>query len=392
MEKKENNSIVRKKKKNNAFLKFFVVIELIALIVAILSSLILSDSVTTRARYNSEYQDKISYYEESNFEYIASGASFDQINDFDSKAFVKNVTSASVKNMNVKTNNVEDLRSIIIFDDESELTFTEFTTDRIISSIESTDNNYIYCDYKFTQLYDVELGDSVSVASSEGDISLKITKVFKTDYKYSEGILISTSGVFEKNSSIYSLYLNSNNREELDQYLQSYKPLGTLLAKTNSQTEEDYQTYLDEFNSKNYYDSYITNLSTESESVKDAYTSKIAAANNTYYISIGIVSIVCCITSLACFLVNAKNKKDRLYKYIQENGNKKISLIFTIFNASFMVFYLISALVTTYICSMNLTVYYPIATMFATNIPMMLIPIILIAISYLITILKIKKA
>ena len=133
-------------------------------------------------------------------------------------------------------------------------------------------------------------------------------------------------------------------------------------------------------------------ISNEKDNINNGYENKIASTKSTFYISVIIVSVVCLLASLICFFVNAKNKKDRIYKYIQENGNNMIFKIFTIFNLSFVVLILIGLLTSMKIVLDGMSTYYTFASILETSYIALIIPIVSILVGYLITSIKIKKA
>lgn len=374
------------------FKGFVLGIEIIAIIVSIVCACIIFNSLLTKVRYEAEYIDKSSYYEDSGYNLTVSGATLDQVDEFKTKDFINNIASASRIDLKIKTKSTEDYRNVIIFEKEEDLKYTEFTKERILKETNSS-KNYIYADYKFCELYNVDLGSTLKIIVSGIEKEYVISRVYRTDYTYSEGILIG----LKDNISISAtkaqyVYLASNNTSELKTYLNDFKPMGTFLEKTSSQTEEEYQKYVNEFNAKNYYSTCVTELNNNLDAIKSEYEPKIDNANKRFNISVGIVTLIVFLTSLISFLVNAKNKKDRIYKYIQENGNAKIIKIFNCFNFSFMLFIELAIIVTMLISLRELTTYYTLINIIKSSFIVMILPIASIFVSYIITLVKIKRA
>ena len=373
-----------------AYAKFFIIIELLALAVAIGSSIFVGITTSSKVRYESEYIDKMSLYSDNTFDLLVSGASSEQIDEFRTKEFITNTVAASKISLNVKTVSSEDYRNIFVFDSEEDLNYSEFTQSRIIS--ETKADKYVYADYKFCKLYDVELGDRIKITVNGNEEEYVVSRIYRTDYLYSEGVLVTTKDMISLNNKSLYAYLTTNNKDTLVSFLQDYKPLGTLLAKTSFQTDADYQRYLHDFNSKQYYSSYVTDLSNEYENVINDYEKKIASTTLTFNISVIVVSVLCLLTSFICFFANAKNKEDKIYKYIQENGNKRIFKLFTAFNLSFVVFVLVGLLIAMSFALDGLATYYTYACVLETSYLALIIPVALIFVGYLITSIKIKKA
>lgn len=382
---------MKKSQKNKTpFAIFFIIIESVALIASLLAGVYFSNSIASKARYEAEYSDKISFYEDNGFDFLVSGASSEQIEEFHLKDFVTHVTSASKLSLNVKTNNKEDYRDILVFESIDDLNYSEFTDERLISKTNA--ERCIFADYKFCDLYNVSLGDELIITVNGENSSYVISRVYRTNYLYSEGVLIATKDMVPLSTKSLYAYLCTNNKEKLVSYLQDYKPLGTLLSKTSAQSDEDYQNYLNEFNSKKYYSSCVTDLSGGTNEIKNDYAKKLESANKSFYVSVSIVSIFALMTSLICFVINAKNKKDKIYKYIQENGSKKVFKIYTAFNLSFMIFMLASVLVSMLVASTGLTTYYSFTSVLTKSYLAILAPLVSILVGYLFTALKIKKA
>lgn len=372
------------------FVRFFMIMELIALAVAVGSSVLTGATVTKKARYESEYADKAGFYSDAGFDLLISGASSEQVGEFGTKDFITHAVRASKISLHVKTGSSEDYRDIIVFDSEEDLAYSEFTESRMIS--EKTATKFVYADYKFCSLYDVKLGDNIAITMDGNTEEYCISRVYRTDYLYSEGILIATEDMIPLNAKSLYVYLTTDNKDALISYLQDYKPMGTLLSKTSVQSDADYQKYLDEFNGKEYYSSYVTDLSDKKAGIENDYEKEISATASEFNISVILVSVVCLSASLLCFFVNAKNRKDRIYKYIQENGNRRIIGLFTVFNLSFAVFMLIGTGIAMRQAVENLTTYYTFASILHTSYPALLAPVASIFVGFLITFIKAKKA
>lgn len=382
--------MTKKQKNKTPFLKFFLIIEAVALMFSVAASVYLGNSIGAKSRYEAEYSDKISFYQDNGFDLLVAGASNEQIEEFGSKNFITRVTSASKLSLNVKTGSKEDYRDILVFGSDEDLEYSEFTSKRIIS--ENNTSHSIYADYKFCDLYGVSLGDELSITVNGENNTYVISRIYRTDYLYPEGVLIATKNMIPLTSKSLYAYLNTNRKNDLQDYLQDYKPMGTLLGKTSAQSDEDYQRYLDEFNSKKYYSSYVTDLSNGTDEVTNDYSNKLSSSTNAFYISVAIVSVLAIMTSLICFFVNAKNKKDKIYKYIQENGNKTIFKIYTVFNASFLILMIAGILISMRVACSGLTTYYNFASVLTKSYLAIVAPIISILIGYLISAIKIKKA
>lgn len=385
--KRENGPKARSK---DHFKAYLLVIELIALAISVGSGFWMNFTLGSKTRYEAEYIDKTSFYLDSNYDVLVAGASKQQTEEYGQKSFVQNVVSASKISLNVKTGSVEDYRDLLIFDSNECLEHSEFTEKRLIKRTDAS--NGVYADYKFCELHNLNLGDRVIITSNGEKKEYCISRVYRTDYSYPEGILVATEDVLPLESKSHLMYVTAKDKQELVDDLQSYKPLGTLLTKKDTQTEEEYQAYLDEFNSKKYFDSYVTDYGDAASELAQSYSTKISSSNKSFYISVTVISIACFATSLLSFFVNAKNKKDRFFRYIQENGRSRLMGMFSVFNLSFALFAAAASLLAINGSLSKLTTYYTFASALASSYFCVLLPVAMILAGYLITIVTIKKA
>ncbi len=385
----EKNKIIRNENKGH-FRFYLLIIELIALVVSVGSCIWLSFTLNSKTRYEAEYKDKTSFYLESGFDFLVSGASKQQTEEYSQKEFVQSVTSVSKISLNVKTGATEDYRDLLVFNSIDELEHSEFTEKRLIEKADSS--NPIYADYKFCNLYNVKLGDDIVLSVNGEKKNYSISRVYRTDYFYSEGILITTQDILPLSSKSQLMYVTTENNDKLVEDLKEYKPLGTLLDKKDTQTDEEYQKYLDEFNSKKYFDSYVTDNTNGVVKVEQNYSTKISSSKKNYYISVAAIGVLCFGISFMCFFVNAKNKKDKIFKYIQENGNARLFKMFSVFDLSFIILIALSSLFAIYKSLSSLTTYYTFASALASSYLCILIPVIGILVGYFITVVTIKKA
>ena len=375
----------------NPFKRLLIIIETIAFITTIISCAFMNFTLKDKNRYDSEYVDKYSYYYDCGFDLLVSGASNEQLTGFDNNSNVTHMSKAAKLSLNVKTDNNEDYRNIVIFDSYSDFEFSEFSSKRIVKECK-TDDKSVAIDYKFSQLYNVNIGDKIIITANGKNNAVTISKIYRTDYLYTDGIIIATKDILDVNSKSYFAYLSSSNVNELKNELKTYKPMGNILPQTPYQTDEEYQKYLDEFYSKDYFSTCIMDISSQGKQTLELYDDNIKTANKRFILSIVVSSLLCATVSFGCFFINAKNKKDKLYKYIRDHGNKKIISLFSIFNLSFIAMVIICSLITFKISLSNLSVFYSFGALFRHTYLALLCPVILIFLNYIFTMISIKKA
>lgn len=381
--------------KNNSYNKkpfkmFLIVINLIAVLVTIISCFLIDFGLKDKNRYDSEYSDKYSYYHESRFDLLVTGASNEQIMGFDNNTNVSHVSKASQLSLNVDTGGINDFRNVLIFDSLQDLEYSEFTKERIISE-EDADGSIVGIDYKFSKLYDVNVGNKIIIIINGREESFTVAKIYRTDYRYTEGVIVTTSDMLNIKTKSYLAYLNSSNINKLKEELTSYKPMGTLLSKTSYQSDDEYAKYLEEFNSKNYYSTCVIDLQSSANDTLPQYADNIKKANFIFFLMVGISSFLCFVTSLLCFFFNAKNKNDKIQKYIRDNGTRKISIIFSIFNLFFILIVVLSLLVLLALSCIGLTTFYDFASILKNAYLTIVCPTFALLLSYSITMIVIKK-
>lgn len=338
-----------------------------------------------KVQYEAEYNDHLSFYHDSNYDLLVSGASKNQVEEYSKQSYIKNLVPASKISLNVQTSSDEDYRDFLIFDSTDSLEFTEFTENRLISKIESKD--FVYVDYKFCKLYNVSLGDNIGIYVNGEKKDYCISRVYRTDYFYSDGIIVTTKENLPLSSKSQFMYIKSNNKNELINHFNSYKPLGTLLDKKSTQTEEDYQKYLNNFNSKNYYDSYVTESTKNIDKFEQSYSGKIKSSMKNFIICISIISFFCLAILILCYFPFMK----KINRYIQDNGKKGIYKFFSILDSLFIVSIIISIIVT-YCLLPHLAVYYTLQWVIKNTWLWFLLPFASCVIGWIATLFAIKKA
>lgn len=382
---------MKKKAKGNPIFRFSIVLEAVALVATILVCVFLNFSLADKNRYDSEYLEKSSFYRDSHFDLRVSGASLEQIVDFKADPNVTHVSKMAIISLNLNTKTAVDHGNVVVFDNAEDREFSEFSSKRIVEKANDSANS-VGVDYRFSRLHQVKLGDSICVTLNGHQKSLMVSKIYRTDYFYPEGIVVATKDVLNISGKSYFAYLNVKNVSLAKKELRAYKPQGTLLEKTTTQTDEDYQKYLDEFNAKDYYSTCVVDIrENEKKTIADCLVKK-DKANKMYWISVIVSSASCFAISMVCFFVNAKNKKDKIYKYIQQNGNKRISAVFSIFNVSFIAMIVAGTLIIFGLSLDFLETFYSFSAVLANAYYSLLIPTAAVLVSFIITLISIKKA
>lgn len=379
-----------KKKTKSTFVNFILILCAVALATVILSGVIVGFAANRKVKYEAEYADKVSFYQDCGFDLQVRGATAAQVDELRAQPFVSNAIVMSRYKLTLTNGNNEISCDVALFNSLADLQFTEFTTDRIVSEKSAT-GDVVFVDYRFCQLNNVSLGDTLTVRVGGIDKQVTISRIYRTDYLFSEGVLVAMQDILAlADTSAVNVYITSSNKTALVNYLQDYKPEGTIVAKTEYQTDEQYQQYLDEFFAKQYYNSYVTNLSVDGKEVDD-YVTKITSSATIFYVVVAVVGVVSLGVSLLTFFVKAKNKKDQIYRYIQDHGNKTILWIYTTFNTAFALLMFVCMLIVAAVIHVLLFVFASYASILLSILPALLIPVVAIMVSCAVIAAKIKR-
>lgn len=346
--------------------------------------------LNTNVNNVSSYEDKNEFYSKKGFDLIVKGPSASQIEDFKVRDDVSKCTPYLEIELTAKTKTSTFQPTLLVFDDFGDLKNTENTETRLIKKKEVA-SNPIAIDYKFAQNNHFDLNDMITLYVDGSPKDCFVAKIFKTDYIYTKGIVITTFDVVP--TTLRSgVYLSSNNVASLKGDLKTYKPLGTLLEKTEYQTDEQYEEYLDAFYKRDYSTTHVLDYKDEEESNREVALPRANSSNIGALVASIIFGILAFLTSFVGFIIFAKNNKDYIYKYIHDNGSKNLIKGYSIYNAILLSTCLSVVILATAIAVIMCPSYYSFGSALLTNIWAVVLPVIGIVIGYIISLIKIKKA
>ena len=373
--------------KGKSLRKLFLIISAIGCVFSLGGSIVCGTFVKTHTENVAEYQDTDEFYSSKGFDLIVQGPSKEQIDGFKVRQDVSHCVSYLEIELFIKIQNSQKQSNVLVFDNIEELKYTENTDERIIKNKEGL-TNPVYIDYQFSKINNLKIGDKFLVYIDSSPKECSVARIYKTDFLYKKGVIIASTEIVP--SSIKSgVYLKSNNFVSLREELKSYKPLGTLLPKTQYQTDEQYQQYVDEFYAKDY-SSYIFGI--KNEEMSKTALSKAESSKKGIVVSSIIFGVLLLLVSLGSFILVAKNKNDFIKKYIRDNGAKEPRNCYLVFNL-LMLCCAAVANVIILLLTVNKTAYFiSFGSALAANLVVLLVPVLSIVLGLATTLVLIKKS
>ena len=279
--------------------------------------------------YSSTYINQ-NVYSNANFDFIIPSPGKTQIDTLESKNFIEDVCPyyTTTINANISSKNVETY--IYFVDDVYDFVYSPFCEDRIVETKDINGNNVAFVDYIFSKKNGVNIGDHVVI----GGKSYVIEKIYKPNSLTANGCMaICWDNELKSNlkaidSNYSGAWLKSNALTECDDYLKSYIPEGRIRKQGENETIEQYQKYLTDFYSADFYKE-ITNISANKQ-ISDAKIDTAKKAVITEQIIAGVLIMFSILVGLYYVYFSGKQKL-RIKKAIQANTNNYFSLKKTLY-------------------------------------------------------------
>ena len=138
---------------------------------------------------------------------------------------------------------------------------------------EQSDGAIVYIDSCFSKNNGLKAGDSIKLQNAAGEVDCTIGKIFSSDGRHDNGMLMAIyegaikESIGEAVALRYSgAYIDSKDVAATEEYLKSYIPEGDLRPRTDFDSDELYEAYLDTHNSVDssqttfYRDRYIKEM------------------------------------------------------------------------------------------------------------------------------------
>ena len=267
----------------------------------------------------SEADDLLSIYEETSYDYILKNPSSQQIEEYKKNPAIKKVVPfyQVVYTFNIKNENIElTLESL---DDIKDIEFTKFSLNRLINE-NKLEENKIYLDYALGKKLGLKIGDEF------GEEAMKfIVGGFYESHNTQLAFIPGLKKLIKTSISYSGVYISVENETEFyNSVVKNYQPLATLKERESFSSDEAYETYLKEFNSRDF-SAYITEKKTGYLEAQESYKNKMNDANSSFLMAgiiSGIIVLVGIISLSIAFLKNIKYeivdgaRKQVMFRYI----------------------------------------------------------------------------
>lgn len=211
----------------------------------------------------SEFNDKNEFKSNCLSNFIVYGLSDEQKTEYSDLECVDFIYSYYLYETNLTIENNSYKNSIYIYQ-ESNTANTPFDNIRLIKK--SLNENPIYIDYSFAKKFDLKINDSIKLKLGQSMVDFKISGIYKTNFLEDAHIMILyddyksiINSFFPEFKTNYS-YIYANDENTFDTYLKTnYIPKAFMLNRNDFESEIDYLIYLENYNSKDYYNSVNIN-------------------------------------------------------------------------------------------------------------------------------------
>lgn len=375
--------------KNKSLFKYFLLTTCLGIVLTCAGSLVSGKFVKTNIENVSAYNDKNEFYCKKGFDLIVKGPSMSQIESFKSNENITKCIPYLEIDLNMKINDKINQNTVLVFDDFNDLQYSELTRYREIESSNLVSNS-VGIDFKFSKNNGLSLNDEFTMYIDGAEQICKVSTIFKTDYIFTKGIVVTTTNLVSSSFKTFA-YLKTNNIVSLKKQFEDYIPMGTLLPKSEYQTDEQYQKYLDEFYSKDYFSTHILDYGEEMIQNNNVNLPKAESSKKSMIISSVVFAVFLSLISLFFFFVVAKNKNDFIYKQIKDNGNKTSIIGYSVQNGLMLFVSLVCSFITIISGIHSTSVFISFGSAFISNLIFVFLPVACILASYLFIFLKIRK-
>ncbi len=207
----------------------------------------------------SEFNDKNEFNSNCSSNFIVYGLSDEQKTEYSDLECVDFIYSYYLYETSLTIGNDSYKNSIYIYQD-SNTAKTPFDNTRLIEK--SSNENPIYIDYSFAKKFDLKINDLIKLKLGQSMVDFKISGIYKTNFLDDTHIMILyddyksiINSFFPEFKTNYS-YIYANDENAFDTYLKTnYIPKAFMLDRNDFESEIDYLIYLENYNSKDYYNS-----------------------------------------------------------------------------------------------------------------------------------------
>lgn len=202
---------------------------------------------------NASYKEKACIYSDCTYDFIAPSPVKEQVEEMKAQPFIKSVYEYYLINSTVSFGR-NSVRTKAMFSESDNLEITPFNNERLVCEKEGGE---LYITKSIAEYFEANTGDEVTVGIADKSITLKVGKIFLDDAE-KEGKVIFTltdslkDEILTDKMSLTGVYIEANDKTAVKNYLKSYIPMGRLLTRDNFDSDLQYDSYVEDFMSRDY--------------------------------------------------------------------------------------------------------------------------------------------
>jgi hypothetical protein len=283
-------------------------------------------------------------YVTSEFDYILTDASYNQIYSLNKRVDVDDTSSVYI------FDDIQfsfDKSSALFFESREKMEHTFFNSHRVISQSSESYQNPIFITYEISRKYDLKIGDSIFMIFGKSNeiFEFNLERIYENNYfltnQYGIGILWSHELEESLGNSelFYNLTFVETNNKTFDTYVGEYIPFAKAPSRDDYTTQELYDNALELYLSRDFSNSVINkNLLIENHTVR--YDSRISNYKELHLlINISFIAVSIFVFGIIHFF-----NKDKYLSIILLGAKKRF--ILTIKTLEMIIYLAITSLIT----------------------------------------------
>lgn len=304
---------------------------------------------------NKEQSNRITtVYTNSKIDFIIPSPSEQQVQEMKAMEHVNGVFACYSLYSEFVFNGKSIDESVLLVEDVSDLENTMFKQDRLLKKNGAFRDQSLLIDETFASQHKLSLGSEVVWHLSDTEtVTLVVDAIYYENVLDSVRVVVFNAGVqkavidrYTANNplKISKAYIDSSNLELTNEVLKTYQPLGMLKSPEDFSLLIDYENYLKDFNSRDYYRQIVQ---TEAYKIENASIAKKYQkdANSSVAIYLALSAVISLVVSLGGSLVMGIARS--IISQIREGKSKwKVCLVFAVYSMLAVVIIAACALVT----------------------------------------------
>ena len=276
------------------------------------------------AYFWSEYTETKDLYniEKTNVDFIITAPSKEQVSEIEDQSHIDKVVPYVYKTITIDSKNKAISANLYIIENTDDLEYTVFSDELLISEGNKNDGNIAYISDELAKKTKLGVNDSFTCKFKGKTIELTVSGIYKDDHRSIDGTIITfmqgdIKTACGENYNYNGAYICCNDTDATRTYLKSYEPQGDLRSRNEFDSEELYQSYLNEHKQTDYSKSMFD---------KQGFVKELKNRNDSKLFRQLIISFVFLAAALLVLSINITVKPRY---YIKHNVNKDLKNNFT---------------------------------------------------------------